>query len=387
MKYNKRMKQKVLATSWHPGGINTIVPVIRRLKQEGNVDVVTVGHEYSEAILDNQKISYKKISDYGLEDVSVQSMEKLLKKESPSLILTGTSAQDEKNRDAIEQTITLAGRRMKIPTVGVLDFWGNYSERFNDIYSGEHFKFLPDKIAIMDQYAQRDMLKEGFDKERLVITGNPHFDDLEAKARKFTEQDKITLRKQIGLRDRVLFFYAANAWKKDKPKMGYWDLDNIKLVNDALRELPEDKKGGVIVKLHPRVPKEDLDEIKEYLQTKSAGRIKLVTDIHPQELVLASDLTLTPFSTLGIESVYMGKPCISMQPNLQSEDYLAILTKNNIIPVGYTPEDCKSLVGRAFADDNYRERELINQASSFRTDGKATERVTNLVNSMFRLNQ
>jgi hypothetical protein len=37
------------------------------------------------------------------------------------------------------------------------------------------------------------------------------------------------------------------------------------------------------------------------------------------------------------------------------------------------------LVKKAFIDNNYRERESIKQASSFRNDGKATERVTDLV--------
>ncbi len=58
---------------------------------------------------------------------------------------------------------------------------------------------------------------------------------------------------------------------------------------------------------------------------------------------------------------------------------MAILTKNEIIPVDYTPEDCRALVKKAFVDRNYREQELIQQASSFRTDGRATERVTDLV--------
>ena len=139
---------------------------------------------------------------------------------------------------------------------------------------------------------------------------------------------------------------------------------------------------ALFVKLHPRVPQEDLDEISAYINGESEGKMRLVSGIHSQELILATDLTLTPFSTLGIEAVYMGKPCISMQPNLQSEDYLAILTKNGIIPVGYTTEDCRALVKKAFVDDDYREQELIQQASSFRTDGKATERVTNLVYDM-----
>ena len=378
------MKKKILATSWHPGGMNAIVPVIKRLNKEKKVELLTIGHQYSEGILDSQGIDYKKITDYGLNDVSTHSMEELLRKELPKLVLTGTSAQNEDNRDVIEQTITLAAKRIGIKSLAVLDFWGNYSLRFNDIYTGEHFKFLPDKIAIMDKYAEKDMLNEGFDKDKLVITGNPHFDNLESKARNFTETEKKDIRKKIGLNVNVLLFYAGNVWKKKKKDFGYWDLDNIQLVEEVLNDLAQQgkKSSGMVVKLHPRVPTEDLKEITQYIDEHSKEKMVLVKNIGPQELVLASDLTLTPYSTVGIEAVYMGKPCISIQPGLREEDYLAILTKNKLIHAGYTKEDCKKLVEKVIIDDDYREKELIEKASSFRTDGKATERVTNLVYEM-----
>jgi len=380
------MKKKILATSWHPGGANAIVPVIKRLSDEKKVDVITVGHQYSEKIFEAAGIPYKKITDYGLKDVSSGSMDALIQTEAPRLVLTGTSAQDENNKDVIEQTVTLAANKQNVLTLAVLDFWGNYSMRFNDIYTGEKFKFLPDKIAIMDQYAMKDMLSEGFNKNRLAITGNPHFDNLESKAKAFTSSEKQGIRERIGLTTEIIFFYAANAWKKGMKDLGYWDLDNIQLINEAISELSDDQKNkiGVAIKLHPRVPSEDLDAITNYLNTHPSNQIKLVTGIGSQELVLASDLTFTPFSTVGIEAVYMGKPCISLQPGLTGHDFLSILTKNRIIPVGYTKQECKDLVKRAIVNEHYRKKDLVSKASTFRTDGKATERVTNLVYDLLK---
>jgi hypothetical protein len=377
------MKPKVVATSWHPGGANAIVPVITRLKEECQIELITIGHEYSEKIFTDAGLNYRKISDYGLKDVSASAMENLLRKESPNLVLTGTSAQDEKNRNIIEQTITLAAKNQSIQTLSVLDFWGNYSLRFDNIYTGEHFKFLPDKIAIMDIYAEKDMLAEGFDKSKLVITGNPHFDTLESKANHFTKKQKKILRESFGLNKNIILFYAANAWKKDKEAYGYWDLDNITLINETLREVAEQGNNGadVIVKLHPRTPDDDIREINQYL-SKNAKNMAVVKNIDTQAVVLATDLTLTPTSTVGIEAVYMKKPCISLQPGLKCQDFLSILTKNSIIPIGYTSQECKSLVKKAITDTNYREKELIEKASSFRTDGRATERVTDLVYEM-----
>ena len=373
--------KKIVATSWHPGGANAISPVIKALIQEGKTKVVVIGYQFSEKIFQNNGISYRTIESYGLKDVSVDSMEELLAVELPDLILTGTSAQDEKNRNVIEQTIALAAKRVGIKSLAILDFWANYSLRFNDVFTGEKFKFLPDKIAIMDEIAKETMINEGFDKTRLVITGNPDFDNLENMARNFKE--KKIIRAKIGSKADLLIFYAANAWKKEIDELGFWDLDNIKIVNRVFQSLSEDRKAKVdmVVKLHPRVPREDFLEISQYIDQDSKGRIKLVSDIDPLDLILASDLTLTPFSTLGIKAVYMRKPCISLQPGLKGKDLL-IVSEKGFIPVGYTADDCEREFKKAILNDKYRQEELPRKAAGFRTDGKATESVKKLVYRM-----
>jgi hypothetical protein len=372
------MKKKVLATSWHPGGMNAILPVVNRFTADGLIDVVTIGHDHSTRLLDAHGAEYRTINDYSLRDVSLESMKALLEKEAPDLVLAGTSVQDESRRDIIEQTMVFAAKQKGICTLAVLDYWGNYSLRFTDAYAGEPFKFLPDKIAIMDKFAEKDMLKEGFSKDLLVITGNPHFDDLESKARNYSDNERQAVRKQAGLNNELLIFYAANIWKKQSKDFGYWDLDNIRLINNALKGQNDAK---LIVKLHPRTPEEDRREITQYTG-QSSGKIRILQGIDTQEVVLASDLTVVAVSTVGIEAVYLRKPCISIQPGLKREDLLAVVTQNGIIPYGHTQDDCEALVKRAATDKKYREKTLSEKAKSFRTDGRATERVTNLAYSL-----
>lgn len=380
-------KPKILATSWHPGGINALIPIVKRVKHDSLADIVVVGHEFSEKILRDANIDHRTIKDYSLQNVSVDSMQSLLQQTTPNLVLTGTSVQDEKNKQVIEQTITLAAKESGIPSLAVLDFWGNYYERFSDMNTNERFKFLPDKIAIMDKYAQEKMFAEGFPKGISAITGNPHFDGLEQKAASFTKKDQDEILGKVGLNKRIFIFYAANVWENYAQEYGFWDLDNINLINKAINNMPEDyqQRTGLIVKLHPRTPEQDLEKIKKHIQETNQAteqkRIELVTDIHPQDLVLACDLTLTPNSTIAFEAVYMHKPCISVQPGLKTKNYLEILTGNKLIPGGYTSEACTDLVKRAVTDKTYREG-LVTQSSSFTTDGKATERVTNLVYEM-----
>ncbi|MBT5023078.1 hypothetical protein HOK51_08190 [Candidatus Woesearchaeota archaeon] len=380
------MKPKVLATSWHPGGMNAIAPVIKLLQEKNLIELVVMSHNFSEKILDSHNIPYKTIQDYDITQVSVENMKQILDTEKPDLVFTGTSVQENKKDIAFEQTIIKAAKEKKMTTLAVLDFWGQYSERFGKLEPQDEFTILPDTLAIMDEYAKKDLIEREFPSDLLKITGNPFFDNIENYALNFSETDKQNIRKKIGLEQNVLLFYAANAWKQNIEKFGYWDLENIIIIDNALESVPANlkEKTGVCVKLHPRCPSEDLEEIQTYIHN-SKNNIKLVSNMNSHDLILSTNITFTPSSTAAIEAIYMNKPAASIQPGLKCQDYLSILTKNDIAPVGYTVDDCKALVRRVITDSNYREHELREKASRFRTDGKATERVTALVYEMLGL--
>ncbi|MEK6945628.1 MAG: hypothetical protein AABW63_02455 [Nanoarchaeota archaeon] len=376
------MKPKVLAASWYPGGINPIIPVISSLQRDAQVDVSVVGYEYSEKILTDAGIKHKKISDYGIDDVCVGSIEVLLDKEEPNLILTGTSMQEKDRPDTIEHSLILAGKERGIFTLSVLDVWGAYSDRFNDLHTGERHKYIPDLIAVMDKYAIADMLKEGFDLEKLVITGNPFFDGLGLEARRFTQSDKEKIRHQIGLDRQTQFFYAGATAdsEQDMERYGFWDLDNVQILCNVLDDV-DTTQNGVVVKLHPRIKERDSNKILDYINNhQNSNAISLVSEINPRHLILSSDMCLTTSSTLGVEGAYMGRPFISLQPNLKGEDCIKLLTEKKIISAAYTPSECKRLVTRAFLSEDYR-RELAEKVSDFKVDGHATERVVGLIYS------
>jgi hypothetical protein len=367
----------VLATSCHPGGINSIIPVIKQLSLDKYVNVITIGYKYSEPILKRENIEYNTINKYNLDDISSKSLEKMLDIESPDLILTGTSMQNEVDKEIIEQNIILASNNKKITSISVLDFWTDYVIRFSDIYTNEKFKFMPTYIATLDEFAKKEMIEQEFSENKLIITGNPHFDNLYSISKTFTDSKKQSIRNQFELNANTIFFYAANAFKRDKVIHGYSDFDNLILINDVLNEINynSESKCGLIVKLHPRIPSDDFEEISSFI--KSSDYINLSNN-HPYDLILSSDLTLTPFSTIGLESVYMNKGCISLQPNLKGKNNLEILTKNNIIPIGYSPNEVKELVKKAYLNSEYRDL-ITKKTYQFSNDGNATQRVSDLV--------
>lgn len=384
--FQKFMRKKVIATSWHPGGVNAILPVIKRLNRESKLDIVTISHEYSEEIFQEADIKHKTINNYGLSDVSLESIYKLLKIESPDLILTGTSIQDKNNRDVIEQTITLAATEIGINSISVLDFWANYDGRFSDIYTNKKFRFLPSKIAIMDTLAENAMIKEGFPKERLVITGNPFFDDIIELKNNFTEEDKQRVKNDLNISlDSYLFLFASQPSESFYGNsLGYTEKTVLRELLDAITFIPNvDRDVSVLVKVHPREKKEDLENI-----VKGYKYFQIIVDqSYPtRETILASDAIISSTSTVLIESSYLEKPSISLQPGLKVEDMLITNELEVTLPI-YKHGEVNLILEKLLFDKNY-EKELSHKAKAkgFSIDGKATERVTELVYEMLNLN-
>jgi hypothetical protein len=383
--------QKVLAAAYHTGSATPIIPVIRKLKEQGlEVEVLAQTAPLSPAADEFTKagIPFTAVpvpTPYEL----MQHVEAF----NPYLILTGTSEQDEKTPFVIEQTLAEISGRWNIPSLAVLDVWNSYSSRFAHRWIAGTFRpaeqiqmvFMPTRLAVMDDYAKQDLVQVGFPVDRIEITGNPFFDNLPEKARTFPEEKRTQIRKQI-FGDRALaVFYAANAFVRDAHLKGYSDLTNLPIMDETINALLEKGNISLAMRLHPRAPTEDVQGVEKYLKEQKSGALSKIA-IHPrdlgsQDIALASDLVITPWSTLGIEAVYMSKPCISLQPGLKDQDGLVVSAKG-VIPVGYIEGDCRKVLHRALTDKEYRTNGMAEQASRFRTDGRATERVVGLVNIM-----
>lgn len=234
---------------------------------------------------------------------------------------------------------------------------------------------LPDYIAIMDDYARREMLEEGFPEDRLVITGNPAWDHLSEKGQNFTGTQREEVKNRIGLKCQTLFFFASNMFFQFKATDGFWTLETLALLIGKIPSLPG---VAVVVRLHPRMPQAEKDQIKKVIET-SGVNMKLVDEIDSLTLSLAADLTIVESSNTGIEAVYMRRPVISLQPGLKVKDNL-VVSRLGVVPAGYTESACNSLLTAA-ADPEFR-KALLEQSASFTHGGKATDRVVALAYSL-----
>lgn len=371
--------KKVLVAAQHTGSANSLVPVIRRLAEEDKVEIAVFCPENSKRIFETAAIPFR-----ALRDVSSVAMERLLNEEKPNLILTGTSCQDQINRYVIEQSLILAAAELSIPSLGVVDFWGNVGLRYNDIFTGEKLKFLPDTIAVLDGISCQEHLEEGIGGKKLVITGNPHFDNLAQRAKNFTDAEKKRTKGKITLGNySFLIFFAGSVFSSEKETFGFWDIDVLRVIVAALEAIAfKEANASFVIKTHPGMSEADKKKIGAFLSVqRGVERIALVETIPTQDLILASDLTVVSVSTVGAEAVLMGKPCISLQPGLIKRDEF-LLSKHGIVPVAYSSDDCRLLLEIVVRDRSFREQEMLKMAVNFRSDGKATERVVNLIYEM-----
>ena len=362
--------KKVYFLTDHPGGANALVPVIQRMAADDKMALTVVNfQEHTDAIFKEAGVSLKKLAD-----ISLEAMVRLFKEEGPNLIVTGTGAQEGKANDIIEHTAIRAARALNIPSVSVLDMWSSYRERWSDERTSHPFDCLPDYIAVMDELAKQEMVAAGIPENILVVTGNPYFAGLRAKAQMFSDAEKADMRRRINIPCQTLFLLALDAFSSLKSTIGFWDADVIRIVTKALPKL---SNIGIAVTAHPRSP--DKDVIRSMVADASAA-MKFVEGIPSLAVSLAADLTIVEASTVGLTAFLMGRPVISLQPGLTGEDGL-IISRKKMIPVGYSAEDCMDLLMRS-ADPAYWKN--IVAKSSFQIDEKATDRVVELVYSMLK---
>lgn len=250
---------KVLFAAQDPGGRNAIMPVIEALRAEGaDVD----------------------------ENIT-----------APDIFLAGTSAGDSPDKRIMREL-------RKTPSLYVLDFWLNYWQRFSTT-GKKDFVYLPTRICIMDDVAKDEMLAEGFPAERLVVTGNPHFDHF---------ADAISRDREKS--ERILFISQPVGSIANIPgfsTVAYDEYATLEDILDILKTLPE--KYYVSLRLHPKEP---ADKYAEYL----GPRVRHATEATLEEATSRSGLVVGISSPVLMQAAAAGKKVLSYEPELTGKDPL-----------------------------------------------------------------
>ena len=179
---------------------------------------------------------------------------------------------------------------------------------------GNELDTLPDLICAVDSVMEEDLVSVGVPKNRIAITGSPHFERLRSIKTRFKKQGRSFFRKKFGFKDdEIVVIFLSQPIKMDfgKDKFGF---DEEIILNDVIRAIKcQDwvRKARVIWKPHPR------EKSKRFEQRFPSTPFSFseFSDGDIMELMAGSDLVIGVFTMLLIEALLLGFCSVSYQPN------------------------------------------------------------------------
>jgi hypothetical protein len=295
----RKLRGKVLFVAQDAGGFNSLVPVIRKFRQRKSAEVRVLLRGASLKIAREGRIRHEDGTRMGEAEVRAY-----VSGANPAVIVTGTSGGP-----SIDKWAIMVAKEAKIPTVAVIDFWINYNIRFNFTNdSSLDDRLMPDRILVMDGVAKTEMIEQGFPRDRIIVTGNPHFD-----AFKVLPWRRVAATPLILFVDQPISESIAAGWHED---YGYTELQVFKDFLACLERLK--LKARVVVKLHPRTASgKEYQEIAKDFRTE----VSLEQGSH-ESLLRRADLVFGMTSILLFEAAIVGKRVVSYQPGLSKRDPL-----------------------------------------------------------------
>jgi len=351
---------KIWTVCKDPGGTNGIIPVNEELtKMNHHARLVATGNAL-------ERLPLSKIKFYTLEEALEIDL-------LPDIFITSMC-----QRGGVGRNLIPLMKASGIPVITVQDIWGGQL-----IPEWEDSKFRPDYICVNDEInteAVRRAWPE-FKEDKIITTGFPALD-------RYAGYDisSISERARSGL---------------NIPKNGFVVLycDQIDFAGDMVLEVIEalnkinNDNVYFIPRMHPRLKKESPEELPKWekAMTKFSGGtlIKESQEYSTSDIVAASDVVLSMFSTVNIEAATLRKPniCI-MYPDMGMALYTKACGKVTddfpLISLGCSKKVTtrrgltEALDQSIFGDLGLRH----NQEKTFRLDGKNASRVADLVASL-----
>ena len=302
--------KKIILFSSEPGGAEVLIPVYRSLVQTGRYEVSVLARAYAKDRFDRAGISYAETGDV------VRGDTRVLAQHQPDYVITSATNIPEKDRS--EMDLWENCRQYGVPALAFLDQWQNYSLRFYGNGPQDHSQ-LPDHINCINAVGQKEMLAEGFPADRLVQFGQPYLTSVIEQA-KTLRRDEI--RQKLELSDAVkAYLFVSEPISEYYGKS--WGFDQFDAIERFLSVIKQNDDNGIaVIKLHP---KDDLEKFR-YLEGKYPDqRIRFLRqEATPVESVIMSDVIYGMTSIMLLEAFLLGRPVVSLQPNLQVENRLVL---------------------------------------------------------------
>lgn len=358
---------RIFSVCGDPGGAAALAPVLKALQHRPDRVLDVCAYGAGVQVLARAGVRCEALPS-GLRPDELESR---WKRAHPDVLLCATSV----NESDYEKAFILISRRAGVSSVALLDYWSNYALRFGGASGG--LEALPDRIAVMDGRAVDEMTAAGFPPDRLVITGQPAFDELAAVRRSFGEARRSAVHAALGVRpgERLVCFLSQPIRQLVASGAGYRHpgYDECEVLAGLCDALAASGGGGYLlaVKPHPR------ESALELPPDRAGVRCLRADGVDTRELMMASELVAGMTTVALVEACYLGCLVISLQPGARRPDPLAC-NRAGVSHAVYQWPDMASSV-RAMLNDAELRLRYQRKVEGYVTDGCATERVLTLI--------
>lgn len=234
----------------------------------------------------------------------------------------------------------LMARRMKIPVYHMEAGNRSFDENVPEETNRRMVDHISDYNLVYTEHARRNLLAEGIHPARILLTGSPMREVLEANAAAIGESDVLT---RQGLGEQGYFLVSLHREENvDDP-------ERLASVLDALGQLAAKYELPVLVSTHPRTKKR-LEGQSEQLKGKLVFHAPFGFNDYVR-LQQSARLVLSDSGTISEESAILSFPAVSLRDAIERPE---ALDAGVTITCGVEPRcvlDAVAMALKQFAED------------------------------------
>jgi hypothetical protein len=305
---------------------------------------------------------------------NIEMAKELVKEEEPDLIVLTNEY------GIFERALVVAGKLKGIPTLAIQH--GNIGHlHMGYMYSKESISAsgsvetpycpIPDKTAVYGQYYYDLLTKtSAFPPSSVVITGQPRYDILAVADRIFS-REKFCRKLNLDPEGKIVLVATENIPEGEA---------FLKSIVRALKEFPEFQ---IVVKPHPN---EKGEWYKKLVEDENVRAVVLPRDAETFEALFACDFFMAGFSTTITEAIILGKLVVTVHLSKKEDPtpYYKYVTVRVYREENLVPAIRKVLYDEKTREDLKKAGKKFVYEYVYKQDGKATERMVNLVEKMIK---
>ena len=376
-----QQKYKILFFARDAGGVNALVPVIKRFRNKNTHQSIVLSHPDSRSILENESVENIPLDYFSSHDDRPIDCDRVVQKLSPDILVTTKSVPLQDMEITIEQQFIKSAKQYRKKSVVVLDSWGDYQSRFCSKEGHLLADYCPTITCALDVESSERLMQIGFSNDEIRITGNPHFDKVIADSKiKRVKPSRDIVKKAINI------LYVSQPMREKSAYQDY-GLDQEELfitLKETVRSMNLEKLKNIIIWKHPKEYLIDWTRLEESHDPK----IKCVlSDDRGPCVFTRIDGFFTLFSTMIYEALYYDIPSFNLLIGCKKDlsDFLiaghlglSTLVRNKLDLI----RALESIHSESAKETMKTKRLKLEESRVFFSDGKATDRVVDVINEM-----